>query len=291
MRGTLSGPRHFASRCTPSDRHLAAWPTGRHADTFERTCACASSITATASMAAAPRACSRGSIANGSPRRRSRSSYRPLEHKGSRAAVLARLLRRRRERLRRLPLLAGSAPDLVVRPPRVGLPAAGRRGPFPRRRDRPQVLRSDGEELHEVPGRHRRREVRVRRGAARGADRMGGDHRRRAVPERQDGGRAEGAGAAPDDVHREQPATGDRGTLHRRSGEPAARRDRRRSLRRRAAEAAAGAAHAQHRDHPDEGASWKGTCAFFDLADQETAAFNKFISYYLFPAGPLFGRA
>ena len=101
---------------------------------------------------------------------------------GSAAAVLAGLLRRRRERLRRLPLLAGSAPDLVVRPPRLGVPAAGRRGPLPRRRHRPQVLRSGGEELHEVPGRHGRGEVRVRRGAAGGADRMGGDHRRRAVP-------------------------------------------------------------------------------------------------------------
>ena len=82
--------------------------------------------------------------------------YRPLEHKGDAAAVPGRLLRRRRERVRRLSLLAGSAPDLVVRPPRVGVPAAGRRGPLPRRRHRPQVLRSDGEELHEVPRRHGR---------------------------------------------------------------------------------------------------------------------------------------
>ena len=42
----------------------------------------------------------------------------------------------------------------------------------------------DGEELHEVPGRHGRGQVRLRRGAAGGADRVGGDHRRRAVPQR-----------------------------------------------------------------------------------------------------------
>ena len=29
--------------------------------------------------------------------------------------------------------------------------------------------------------------------------------------------------------------------------------------------------------------SWRGGVVFFDLADQETGAFNKFISYYLFP--------
>ena len=39
------------------------------------------------------------------------------------AAVLGRLLRRRRKRVRRLSLLAGSAADLVVRSPRVGVPA------------------------------------------------------------------------------------------------------------------------------------------------------------------------
>ena len=37
-------------------------------------------------------------------------------------------------------------------------------------------------------------------------------------------------------------------------------------------------------------AKLEGNVAFFDLADQETTAFNKFISYYLFPDGPLFGR-
>ena len=166
----------------------------------------------------------------------------------------ARLLRRRRERLRRLPLLAGPAADLVVRPPRLGVPAAGRRGPLPRRRHRPQVLRSDGEELHEVPGRHRGREVRLRRRAA--------------APSWSTGRRSSTARCSPTPqmaVELKEPAlrlmtfienNRDPALAERFIGdlvEPAAGRDRRRPVRRRAAGAAARAAPAQHRGHPRGG--------------------------------------
>ena len=119
--------------------------------------------------------------------------------------------------MRRLPLLAGPAALVVVRPPRVRVPAAGRRGALPRRRHRPQVLRPGRQELHEVPRRHADREVRLRPDAAARAHRVGRDRRRRALPERQDGGRAQGAGAAPHDLHREQPRQRVGRALHRRS--------------------------------------------------------------------------
>ncbi len=177
---------------------------------------------------------------------------------GGRAAVRRRLLRRRRERLRRLPLLAGPAPHLVVRPPRLGVPAARRRGPLPRRRHRPQVLRSQGQELHQVPGRHRRRQVRLRHGAARRADSLGRDHRRRALPGRQDGGRAEGAGAAPHDLHREQSGSRAGGDVHRRSHQPAAGRDRRRPVRDGPARGPPRPAPAQHRGRSRRRQAGKG---------------------------------
>jgi hypothetical protein len=111
---------------------------------------------------------------------------------------------------------------------------------------------------------------------------VGGDHRRRAVSERQDGGRAQGAGAAADDVHREQP--------------PARAADRfigdliSRPLADIAADPYVAEALkpllAQHQRNIETirtKAKLEGNVAFFDLADQETTAFNKFISYYLFP--------
>ena len=102
-------------------------------------------------------------------------------------------------------------------------------------------------------------------------------------PEREDGGRAEGAGAAADDVHREQPPAGARRALHRRPGQPPAGRDRRRPVRRGAAEAAAGAAPAQHRDDPRRRRSWKAASCSSIWPIRRRGAFNKFISYYLFP--------
>ena len=110
---------------------------------------------------------------------------------GRRASVLGGLLRRRRERLRRLSLLAGPAPDLVVRSPRVGVPAPGRRGSF----------RADATGASStIPSAKSCTKFLAGVVAAKfGFDaaplaelhRVGGDHRRRAVHRRQDGGRAE----------------------------------------------------------------------------------------------------
>ena len=190
---------------------------------------------------------------------------------GRAAAFFGGLLRRRRERVRRLPLLAGPAPDLVVRPPRVRVPAGGRRGSLPRRRDRAQVLRSDGEELHQVPGRHGRRPSSA--------------STRRRWPSSSSGPRSSTAPCSPTRKmavelkepalrlmtfieNNRQPEPADRFIA--RPRQPPAGRDRRRSVRRGAVEAAAGAAPAQHRGHPEK-AKLEGNVAFFDLADHETA--------------------
>ena len=69
--------------------------------------------------------------------------YRPAGAQGRRRSRSRRTLRRRRERLRRFSLLPGSAPDVVVRSPRLGVSARRRRGPLPRRRHRAQVLRPE----------------------------------------------------------------------------------------------------------------------------------------------------
>ena len=229
MAGTLSGaPVRESGRCRSDVWHAIE----QHADTLKK-CGCASSITATASTAAAPRACSRASTASASPRRRSRSSYRPLEHKGAPQPFAADCFDGDENacvdfRYSQDPRLTWWFDHHVS-----AFQQRGRRGPLPRRRDRAQVLRPGGEELHQVPGRH-------------GRARSSGSTRRRwreliewaeiidgaLFPDAQDGRRAEGAGAAADDLHREQPRPGAGRALHRRPDQPAAGRDRRRRLRR-----------------------------------------------------------
>src|SRR5262245_18130079 len=119
--------------------YVVAWRSERHADTFETH----------ASTRPLPRQLLgrlqlRGRVHALLSRKDRRDAGRGLipaaGAQGFTAAVFARPFRRRRERMRRFSLLAGPTPDLVVRPPRVRVPAAGRRGPFPRRRHRTQVL-------------------------------------------------------------------------------------------------------------------------------------------------------
>ena len=133
-------------------------------------------------------------------------------------------------------------------------------------------------------------EVRLRRGAARRADPLGRDHRRRAVPRRQDGRRAEGAGAAPDDLHREQPRPGAGGEVHRRSGQPAAGRDRRRSLRDRSRWSRCSSSTSATSRPSATAAKLEGSVVFFDLADRETRPVQQVHLVLPLPGGALLGR-
>src|SRR3569623_956626 len=80
---------------------------------------------------------------------------------GRGASVSVRLLRRGRERVRRLPLLAGPPAVVVVRSSRLGLPVAGRRGALPGGCHRSKVLRPRRQELRQVRGAGAERPVRL----------------------------------------------------------------------------------------------------------------------------------
>ncbi len=197
---------------------------------------------------------------------------RPPGTQGRGASHPRTLVRRRRQRLCRFSLLPGSPPALVVRPPRLRLPAAGRRGPLPRRHQRPQVLRPHRPQLRPLPGPHAGREVRLRHRPGGRADRVGRDHRRRPVPHRPDAGRAEGAGAAPDDLDREQPVRRAGRALHRGSGVEAPGGDRRQPLHRRTAGPDPGATPEEHRGRASESPAWTATSSSPTSSTRRSAA-------------------
>ena len=211
MRGTLSGRRQFASRGAIDQ--IGRWRMAIASDMLipSKKCACASSITATASTAAAPRACSRASIGSGSPRRRSRS---PTGRWSTRARpqpfspdcfdgdenVCVDFRYSQDPRLTWWFDHHASAFQLPGDEDHFRADATGRKFYDPTAKSCTKFLADTVAD-----------QVRLRRGAAGGADRVGGDHRRRAVSRAPKmAGRAEGAGAAADDLHREQPQTGDR---------------------------------------------------------------------------------
>ena len=288
MRGTLSGRRQYASRADVRSASLMA--IGRHADTF-RTMRCASSTTATASTAAAPRACSRASTASGSrkgagrgrlPRRSStrdrRSRSRPTASTATRTRASTSATRR----------IRGSPGGSTTTRRRSSCPAT-RTTSAPTRPAASSTTRRRRAARSSSPTPSPRSSASTPAPLAElieWAEIIDGA----LFPERADGGRAQGARAAPDDLHREQPRPGARRALHRRSGQP--RRWRRSPPSRYVAEPLTPLL-AQHQRNIEtirrRRRKLEGGVVFFDLADQETSALQQVHLLLPVPRGALLG--